>query len=79
MVESFVLKCIGGNIRKHRKTKKMTQEDLSVACSFEKARLSRIENGRANPTIKSLYKISKALDIEMIDLFEEQQQQQQAS
>lgn len=72
MGESNVLKCIGGNIRKHRKVKKMTQEDLSIACSFEKARLSRIENGRANPTIRSLFKISSALEITMVDLFAEQ-------
>jgi len=69
MNEFQLLSMAGKKIRSARMHKKMTQDDLSVKCNFEKARLSRIENGRANPTIRSLYKICVALDIKLVDLF----------
>lgn len=69
MSELQLLNSAGKKIRNARIHKKMTQEDLSVKCNFEKARLSRIENGLANPTIRSLYKICDALEIKLADLF----------
>ena len=47
----------------------MTQNDLAIECDFEKASLCRIEAGKINITIRTLYKISKALDIQIADLF----------
>jgi len=64
-----LLKQLGKKIRAARTAKEMTQEVLAANCNFEKARLSRIENGLANPTVRSLFKICEALDINMADLF----------
>ncbi len=69
MSEDDMLKQLGKMIRSFRTGKEMTQEDLAAICNFEKARLSRIENGLTNPTIRSLYKICEALEIKMADLF----------
>lgn len=47
----------------------MTQNDLALECDFEKATMSRIESGKANPTVRTLLKISNALDIHISELF----------
>tara|TARA_R110000787_G_scaffold285924_1_gene402732 strand:- start:93 stop:242 length:150 start_codon:yes stop_codon:yes gene_type:complete len=43
----------------------MTQFDLAVASGMEENALQRIEAGRTNPTLKTLYKIATALDIQL--------------
>lgn len=60
-----VVKEVGKQIRKYRKEKDMTQFDLAVASEMDENALQRIESGRTNPTVKTLYKISTALDIEL--------------
>ena len=54
---------IGNRIREMRESKGISQQNLAAICNFEKANLSRIEAGRTNPTISTLYKISQALEI----------------
>jgi len=43
---------------------------LASSAGMEVSALQRIEAGRTNPTIKTLYKVSKALNVEIKDLFE---------
>ncbi len=59
---------IGQRIRFLRESKGITQQNLAAVCNFEKANLSRIEAGRTNPTISTLYKISQALEVKISDL-----------
>jgi transcriptional regulator with XRE-family HTH domain len=59
---------IGERIRQLRETKGISQQNLAAFCNFEKANLSRIEAGRTNPTISTLYKISQALEITISEL-----------
>ena len=54
---------IGERIRLIRESKGITQQDLAASCNFEKTNMSRIEAGRTNPTISTLYKISQALGV----------------
>ena len=61
---------LGSRIREIRKQKKMTQEQLSNVCEFEKANLSRIESGLTNPTILTLLKMSRALEVRLSDFFD---------
>jgi len=61
---------IGTRIRILRETKNMTQQDLADLCNFDKADMSKIESGKANPTIKTLLKISQALEVKFSDLFQ---------
>lgn len=70
MKEKDYLKQLGENIAKLRTKQKISQVGLSDLCGFEKSNMSRIENGNTSPTIKTLRKIAKALDIEMKDLFD---------
>lgn len=69
MSESQSLIHLGKKIRAFRISKKMTQQALANACGFEKARISRIENGYINSTVLSLHKICGALGIQVKELF----------
>jgi len=69
MSDSKFLSVLGARIRKLRLKKDMTQNELAMLCNFEKASMSRIESGQTNMTILTMIKISKALDVDIKDLF----------
>lgn len=69
MKEHDLLAKIGERIKYIRTKKNMSQNELALECNFEKASMSRIESGQTNPTIRTLAKICKALDIPMVELF----------
>ena len=52
---------LGQNLRKIRTKKKMTQGDIATALGVDRAYISNIENGRMNPTLSTLEKISGCL------------------
>ena len=54
---------IGGQIKKNRRKKNMSQAELALAWSFHKASVCRIESGQINITILTLDKITLALDV----------------
>ena len=62
---------LGEKIRTIRINKNMTQNELAIECDFEKASMSRIESGKSNTTIRTLCKICRALDIHIVELFNE--------
>lgn len=61
---------IGSRIKLLRESKGVSQQDLAALCNFEKGNMSRLEAGRTNPTITTLYKISQALEVKIIDLLD---------
>lgn len=71
MAEKKFLAALGGRIRNLRTKKGLSLSELAYLCEFEKASLSRIELGKTNTTILTLRKISKALEINIAELFEE--------
>jgi len=71
MQKTDLLVEIGRRIKAIRLVKKMTQNELAMECEFEKASLSRIESGKTNITIRTLYKISKALEVPIVDFFQD--------
>jgi len=71
--EKFLIE-LGYRIKQIRSEKKMSQINLADKCDFEKASMSRIESGKTNSTILTLRKISKALDVEISELFRHGQQ-----
>jgi len=68
MDEASYIKLIGHNIVSRRKELGIKQIDLACAVGIEDSSLRRIEAGRTNPTFKTLFRISEALDIEVSDL-----------
>ena len=60
---------VGKRIQQIRIEKKLSQQDLAAKCNFEKSNMSRLESGGANATLLTLSIVSKALDIEPVELF----------
>ncbi len=69
MTNQKFLVCIGQRVRELRIKRKITQNELAIRCNFEKASMSRIEAGKSNITVLTLRKISKALDVEIVEFF----------
>jgi transcriptional regulator with XRE-family HTH domain len=61
---------VGRRIRSLREQKGISQQDLAAKCNFEKSNLSRIEAGKNNLTLKTLNKISTALEVSIVDLLD---------
>ncbi len=60
---------IGEKIISERKKKKLSQEKLASESKVDRSHMGFIEQGRRRPTISTLYRIVKALDIKLEDLF----------
>ena len=71
MNEYSILTKIGAKIKSLRQSKGMTQQDLAEKCGFEKASLSRIETGQTNSTLRTLLRITEALELPITSLFTE--------
>lgn len=65
-----IQKEVGRNIQTIRENKGLSQVDLAgkMLGRFDTTNISRIESGRTNPTLFTLYRISEALEIPLSDL-----------
>ena len=61
---------LGKRITYLRKMRKFSQEDLALEANVNKNYLSDLENGRRNPSIQVLNRISKALKVPLSYLFQ---------
>ena len=61
---------LGLKIKELRKQKKLTQEKLAEMLNLDAGYISKFEVGRNFPTIGTLEKIAKALDVELYELFQ---------
>ena len=59
----------GSNVRTIRKKRHVMQEELAESIDREPRTIIDIEAGRRNPTLKTIYKIAKALRVDVADLF----------
>ncbi|OQY67098.1 hypothetical protein B6D29_02290 [Microgenomates bacterium UTCPR1] len=65
---NFLYQKLASRIEKLRKSKGMTQEELAEKAGLHRAYFWDIESGR-NTSIKTAYKIAKALNIKLSELF----------
>lgn len=65
-----LLKNVGKRVQDLRLSKGLTQVDLvgKIDGDIDTTNISRLEAGRTNPTIYTLYRISQALEVELSDL-----------
>ena len=56
-------KKLGENIKKIRLAKDMTQGDLCRKLEVDRAYMSNVESGKKNPTLSTIERIAKALDV----------------
>ena len=64
-----VYKELGRRIVSARKAKNMSQEHLASDSSIDRSHMGFIEQGRRKPTLSTLYKITKSLNISLEELF----------
>jgi transcriptional regulator with XRE-family HTH domain len=63
------LAALGRRVRSVRRYRDITQEQLATLVGTSRARVSDVERGRLNITLDTLFKLSRALDIEPWALF----------
>ncbi len=70
MEKSDLLKNVGKRIQELRESKGLTQVDLAgkIHGVFDTTNVSRIESGRTNPTLYTLYRIAEALEVPLVKL-----------
>ena len=68
MKGNFVYIKIGRRIATIRKKQNISQDHLAFIADMDRTYLTRLEKGRANPTIRTLHKISRKLRVKMASL-----------
>ena len=58
---NFFYQRLGNKILKIRHKRKLSQEQLALLSDIDRTYLARMEEGKANPTIKVLNKLSRVL------------------
>lgn len=66
------LKVLGLNIKYHRTRLGLTQEELSSLSGVYRSHLAGIETGSLNPSVKTVEKLARALNVAVADLFFDQ-------
>lgn len=52
-----------------RKQKNLSQEQLAADTGLDRVAIGYLEQGRRKPTVKTLYRITRGLDITLEELF----------
>ena len=65
-----LLKRFARNLKKARNARGISQEDLADKSGLALSQIARIETGRLNTSISTVYAILKALNAEANELFE---------
>jgi transcriptional regulator with XRE-family HTH domain len=68
-------KAFGKALKKIRLKKKLTQEDLSLEAQLARVYISELEYGKKIPSIETIFKLSKGLNIKcskLMDLTEQE-------
>lgn len=64
-----ISKRVGKNIRKVRRNKELTQEEVAHKARIHVSTLGRIERGESNPPIQTINKIAQVLRVKPKELF----------
>lgn len=72
MEQKEILKLIGARIKEVRMQKGLSQVDLvgKMEGNIDPTNISRIEAGRTNPTVFTLFRIAEALEVNPKDLID---------
>jgi transcriptional regulator with XRE-family HTH domain len=64
------LKLLAQRLKQLRSDKKITQEELAYRSELTLSQIVRIETVKINPTVSTMFRIAKALDINITELFD---------
>ena len=72
MEKSEILKLIGKRIKEMRESKGLSQVDVvgRMRGEIDPTNISRIESGRTNPTLLTLFRLAEALDVQPKELLD---------
>jgi transcriptional regulator with XRE-family HTH domain len=70
-VKRSVANRLGNTVRRLRRDRELSQVVLAEKCGFYQTYLSRIERGKANPTLNALEVIANAFGMSIFELFQE--------
>lgn len=72
MEKSEILKKVGKRIKEVRLQKGISQADLvgRMQGEIDPTNISRIESGRTNPTVFTLFRLAEALEVDAKDLLD---------
>jgi transcriptional regulator with XRE-family HTH domain len=62
---------IGDRLRALREAKKLSQGDIEKRCGLLRAYISRVEHGHTVPSVETLEKLARALEVPLYQLFYE--------
>jgi transcriptional regulator with XRE-family HTH domain len=68
--DTQITKALARAVRRLRRERGWTQDDLGAQIGMDQAGISLIENARANPTLETLEALAKTLGVRFVDLFE---------
>ena len=68
MTKEELARKIGKRIIRLREKKGWSQSDLARACIKDRQAIERIENGKNNPTLFTLYEIALALEVSLSEI-----------
>lgn len=63
-----MVQLLGVNVRRCRKLRGMTQEQLALEVGMERSYVSDLERGTRNPSVRALGRLADALGIEAQEL-----------
>jgi len=59
---------LGQNLKRIRTKKGISQGDIARTLKVHKSHISNIENGKSNPTLKTIAKLAKAIGVSTDEL-----------
>lgn len=62
---------VGSRIKELRRALELSQEKLALKAEVDRTYLAGVEQGKRNPSIKSLEKILKALEVSFGEVFKD--------
>ena len=71
MKGNFVYIKIGKRIAALRKKQNISQDHLAFIADMDRTYLTRLEKGRANPSVRTLHKIARKLKIKVASLLKD--------
>ena len=61
-------KKLGKNLKRIRIEKKLSQVDIAKVLKMSRGFISNVENGKANPTLATIAKLAKAVEVSTDEL-----------
>ena len=68
-MENNINVAFGKHIARLRKMQEISQEDLAFRCSVHRTYIGALERGEKSPTLNTIQKLAKGLNMSLVELF----------